>query len=136
VLSVVWADDRSNPNSAGKAGAVVDPRSETPVVTRARLRAASVIAAQVAGLREVAARPTGEFERGALAALSWLLDGGPGPMTGEVGRCPGLARVIVQELAAAEAVIYGPGTDRTHYARGVEHALMWAQFVTCCPPLG
>jgi hypothetical protein len=47
-----------------------------------------------------------------------------------------VARVIVRELAAAEAVIYGPTTDRIAFARGVEHALMWAQFVTCSTPAG
>jgi hypothetical protein len=42
----------------------------------------------------------------------------------------------VRELAAAEAVIYGTTTQRTDFARGVEHALMWAQFVTCSTPAG
>jgi hypothetical protein len=106
------------------------------MTSRARLREAAVIAAQVAALGEAAARPAGEFERGALAALRWLLEGGPGPVSGEIGRHPATSRVIVQELAAAEAVIYGATTDRTDYARGVEHALMWAQFVTCATPAG
>ncbi|HWM03236.1 MAG TPA: hypothetical protein VNP92_12965 [Actinophytocola sp.] len=48
-------------------------------------------------------------------------------------------------MAAAEAVIYGPpadrelpgepgATDRSRYAAGVEHALMWAEMVTPEPP--
>jgi len=105
-------------------------------VARAELRDRQVILAQVAALRECVARSAGEFENGALAALRWLLNGGPGPVTGETGRPPSMARTIVRELAAAEAVIYGTTTQRTDFARGVEHALMWAQFVTCSTPAG
>jgi hypothetical protein len=105
------------------------------MVARAGLRDPQVIAGQVAALHECIARSAGEFECGALAALCWLLEGGPGPVTGEVG-CRVIARAIVRELAAAEDVIYGPTTDRTDFARGVEHALMWAQFVTCSTPAG
>ena len=43
----------------------------------AGLRDREVIAAQVAALRGDAAGPAGEFECGALAALCWLLEGGP-----------------------------------------------------------
>ena len=106
------------------------------MVVRAALRDPEAIAAQGAALRGGAAGPAGEFERGALAALCWLLEDGPGPVTGELGGRPGTARAIVQELAAAEAVIYGTTTDRTDFARGVEHALMWARFVTCSGPAG
>ena len=106
------------------------------MVAGAGLRDREVIAAQVVALRGGAAGPAGEFERGALAALSWLLEGGPGPVTGEVAGRPGTARAIVRELAAAEALIYGATTDRSDFARGVEHALMWAQFVTCSTPAG
>lgn len=77
----------------------------------------------------------GEFERGALAALQWLQEGGPGPVTDEVGGRPTAARVIVHELAAAEALIYGASSERTGYAQGVEHALMWAQYATAAPPV-
>lgn len=100
------------------------------------LRDREVIAAQLVALRGDAARPAGEFERGASAALNWLLESGPGPVTGEVAGRPGTARSIVRELAAAEALIYGATTDRIDFARGVEHALMWAQFVTCSTPAG
>ena len=106
------------------------------MVAGAGLRDREVIAAQVVALRGGAAGPAGEFERGALAALSWLLEGGPGPATGEVAGRPNSARTIVRELAAAEALIYGATTDRSDFARGVEHALMWAQFVTCSTPAG
>ena len=43
-------------------------------------------------------------------------------------------RAVVHELAAAEAVIYGRRQSRREYARGVEHALMWAQYATAAPP--
>jgi hypothetical protein len=102
------------------------------VTSGARLRERDVIDAQIIALREV--DPMGEFERGALAALQWLLEGGPGPVTGEVGGRPTAARVIVQELAAAEALIYGARSERAGYAQGVEHALMWAQFASCSTP--
>ena len=61
----------------------------------AGLRDREVIAAQVAALRGDATRLAGEFECGALAALCWLLEGGPGPVTGEVGSRPGTARAIL-----------------------------------------
>ena len=101
---------------------------------RARLRESEVLAAQVAALSEEGGRPAGDFECGALAALRWLLEGGPGPATGEVSRRPTTTRSVVRELAAAEALIYGPRSERVDYVRGVEHALMWAQFVTCSAP--
>jgi hypothetical protein len=106
------------------------------MVAGAGLRSREVIAAQVSALRGQAAGPVGEFEGGASAALCWLLDGGPGPVTGELAGRPGTARAIVRELAAAEALIYGAATDRSDFARGVEHALMWVQFVTCSTPAG
>ena len=106
------------------------------MVAGAGLRDREVIAAQVMALRGDAAEPAGEFECGALAAFCWLLEGGPGPVTGEVGTRAGTTRAIVRELAAAESVIYGATTDRTEFAHGVEHALMWAQFVTCSAPAG
>jgi len=81
-------------------------------------------------------RPLRRLENGALAALRWLLNSGLGPVTGETGRPPAMARTIVRELAAAEAVIYERTTQRTDFARGVEHALMCAQFVTCSTPAG
>ena len=102
----------------------------------AGLRDREVIAAQIVALRGDPAGPVGEFEGGAVAALCWLLEGGPGPVTGEVAGRPGTARAIVRELAAAEALIYGAATGRRDFARGVEHALMWAQFVTCSTPAG
>ena len=106
------------------------------MVAGAGLRDREVIAAQVVALRAGAAEPSGEFECGALAALCWLLDGGPGPVSGEIAGRPDAARVIVRELAAAEALIYGATTGRGDFARGVEHTLMWAQFVTCSTPAG
>jgi hypothetical protein len=102
------------------------------VTSGARLRERDVIDAQITALSAV--DPMGEFERGASAALRWLLEGGPGPVTGKVGERPTAASAIVHELAAAEAIIYGPRSERSDHARGAEHALMWAQFVTCSTP--
>jgi hypothetical protein len=73
------------------------------------------------------------FVLGALAALRWLTEGDPGPLTGCLDR-PIPLRAVVHELAAAEAVIYGRPSAQRQYAQGVEHALMWAQFATSCPP--
>jgi hypothetical protein len=102
----------------------------------AGLQSREVFASQVSALREQAAGPVGEFECGASAALCWLLDGGPGPVTGEGAGSPSTARAIVRELAAAKALMYGATPDRSDFARGVEHALNWAQFVTCSTPAG
>jgi hypothetical protein len=102
--------------------------------SRARLRAPDVIAAQVAALCGTGSGPSGEFDRGACTALRWLLEGGPGPLTGAPSASAATARSIVQELAAAEAAMYGPGSHRPDFARGVEHALMWVQFVTETAP--
>jgi hypothetical protein len=82
------------------------------MVAGAGLRDREIIAAQVAALRDDAAGPAREFERGALAALCWLLEGGSGPITDKLCGRPGTPRAIVQELAAAEALIYGATTDR------------------------
>jgi hypothetical protein len=63
---------------------------------------------------------------GAAAALRWLTLGGPGPLTGALAT-PITFEAIVRELATAEAIIYGPPSDGRQYARGVEHALLWAE---------
>ena len=65
--------------------------------------------------------------------MRWLIEGGPGPLTSTL-ETPIPQRAVVHELAAAEAVIYGHPTAQRDYASGVEHALMWAQFATACPP--
>jgi hypothetical protein len=106
-------------------------RSSLASPTRQREREA--IFAQVVALSGASEHPIDEFERGAVAALYWLLEGGPGPITGELSEPP-TTRTLVHELAAAEALIYGPPSDRADYAYGVEHALMWAQFATCSTP--
>ena len=66
--------------------------------------------------------------------FEWLAQGGPGPLTTDVAQQPVTVRAVVHELAAAEAVIYGRRQSRREYARGVEHALMWAQYATAAPP--
>jgi hypothetical protein len=105
----------------------------------ARLRDRRVLGQQIAALtdqtRSGVAREDVEFRRGALAALRWVTEGGAGPLTGSTSLPPVRLAAIVKELAAAEDVIYGRPSQHREYARGVEHALMWAQFATASPPL-
>jgi len=95
-----------------------------------RLRQRDFLTAQLASCQRV----DSSFSRGAAAALRWLVAGGPGPLTGATGG-PVDFGGIVQELAAAEAIIYGPPSTGREYARGVEHALLWAECATSCPPV-
>jgi len=108
------------------------------VASRARLREPAALVAQVEALQALERSAAGEYERGALAALRWLLADGPGPVTGEAGARATDARTVLRELAAAEALvyIYGPRSGQIDYARGVEHALMWAEFATSRTPAG
>jgi hypothetical protein len=99
----------------------------------ARLRAGSVLSAQLSALCAEGKRTGNPFVLGAGDALRWLIEGGPGPLTSTL-ETPIPQRAVVHELAAAEAVIYGHPTAQRDYASGVEHALMWAQFATACPP--
>jgi len=94
-----------------------------------RLRQREVLDAQLAVCR----RLDSNVGRGAVAALRWLTDGGPGPLTGGWAAHVGFTD-IVAELAAAEALIYGPPSAGREYARGVEHALLWAEGATAAPP--
>ena len=71
---------------------------------------------------------------GVVAALSWLTTGGPAPLTGALSAALDFGG-IVRELAAAEAIIYGRTCTGRDYARGVEHALLWAEFATAAPPV-
>jgi len=47
-----------------------------------------------------------------------------------------LARAVVAELGRAEEVIYARSSRRLDVARarGVQHALMWAQYASATPP--
>lgn len=111
------------------------------VRSTARLRERPVLAAQIAALRThlsdrgAAKNGSAQFARGALDALVWVTDGGPGPLTGAWAVVPVAWKLIVAELAAAEDIIYGRPSDHRDYARGMEHALMWAQRATAAPPL-
>jgi hypothetical protein len=106
-----------------------------------RLRDRPALAAQIAALStEVGGRSAQEdgssdFPRGALNALEWVTHGGPGPLTGMLAMVPVTGEAMVGELAATQDIIYGPPSRHRDYARGVEHALMWAQFATAAPPL-
>lgn len=113
------------------------PRDRSIATTsQARLREPHVLAAQAYALSSPA-RGTSEFDRGACDALHWLLRGGPGPMTGSPTDLPITGCAIVRELGAAEACIWGesPHYPAPQYARGAEHALMWAEYVTPAPPV-
>ncbi|MBN9099382.1 MAG: hypothetical protein J0I49_14900 [Pseudonocardia sp.] len=107
----------------------------------ARLRDRQVLDAQIEALRVHVDRArdredvTADFARGALKALGWVTAAGPGPLTGALAVAPVALERIVAELAAAEDIIYGRSSRQRDYARGVEHALMWAQFATAAPPL-
>ena len=95
-----------------------------------RLRQRAILDAQLAQCRRIDNR----FTRGAGAALHWLTAGGFGPLSGALATSITFP-AIVHELAAAEAIIYGPPSTGREYARGVEHALLWAESVTSGPPV-
>jgi hypothetical protein len=95
-----------------------------------RLRQRDILTAQLASCQGC----DSSFSRGAAAALCWLTGCGPGPLTGAAAAPIGFG-AIVHELAAAEAIIYGSPATGREYARGVEHALLWAEFATSAPHL-
>jgi hypothetical protein len=95
-----------------------------------RLRQREVLDAQLTQCRRV----DNSFTRGAVAALHWLTEGGVGPLSGALATSITF-QAIVHELAAAEAIIYGPPSTGREYARGVEHALLWAESATSGPPV-
>jgi hypothetical protein len=122
-----------------------------------RLRAREVIENEIAALAPSRSGDSGgipagrkpaaeveEFRRSARQALRWLLVGGPGPLIADaevdadvdVGAGPVPARAVVAELGRAENVIYTRSSRRLDVARarGVQHALMWAQYATATPP--
>jgi hypothetical protein len=87
-----------------------------------RLRQRDILTAQLASCQRV----DSSFGRGAAAGLRWLIAGGPGPLTGATGG-PVDFGGIVRELAAAEAIIYGPPST----GRGSTPAA-WG--TPCCGP--
>ena len=95
-----------------------------------RLRPREILTAQLAACRQV----DSNYARRAAAALASLATGGTAPLTGALSAAIN-SRGIVRELAAAEALIYGPPSTGRDYTRGVEHALLWAEFVTAAPPI-
>jgi hypothetical protein len=95
-----------------------------------RLRQREILHAQLAACQCL----DSSSAREAVAALSWLTTSGPAPLTGAPSAALDLGG-IVRELAAAEAIIYGPTCTGRDYARGVEHALLWAEFATAAPPV-
>ena len=100
------------------------------------IRPRPILEQQLAALHDLdRAGQATAFHHGAFAALGWMIEGGPGPLTGALAACLVPSRAIVAELATAEDLIYSPPSPRRDYARGVEHALMWAQHATAAPPL-
>jgi len=114
-----------------------EARDRSGVGERAgRFRRRPVLEQQITALeqpRPADGRPA-EFRRGARAALRWLPAGGPAPLTETVTGQPPPSTAVVPELAAAEALIYQRRSSRREYGRGVQHALMWAQYATATPP--
>jgi len=110
-----------------------DAMTHSAPIRNAHLRPQAVLIRE----REVhapGARREAGFDRGAYDTLTWLVEGGSGPLTGEMVGLPLPAAVIVHELAAAEAVLStAPG--RCHaYAGAVLETLMWAEMATPEPP--
>ena len=104
-----------------------------------RFRASEALQQQILALQQQTG-PTGggpgEFDRGAGAGLGWLLAGGAAPLTGAMTGQPPPAAAVVQELAAAEDLIYQRrSSPRREFARGVQDALLWAQYATAAPPV-
>jgi hypothetical protein len=67
--------------------------------------------------------------------LSRLLAGGAGPLTWAMTGQPPPGAAVVQELAAAKDLIYQRRSPRREFARGLHHALIWAQYATAAPPV-
>lgn len=105
------------------------------MTARVRLREAAAIAVELGALATAVSLPQG-FRAGAQAALQWVREGGPGPLTGAMTAPQPPMRAIVAELAAAESVIYGHPSPLRDFAVGVEHALLWAELATPTPPSG
>jgi hypothetical protein len=95
-----------------------------------RLRDREILDAQLVRCRQI----DNSFTQGAAAGLRWLTAGGPGPLTGTLATLIDF-RSVVHELAAAEDIIYGPPSSGRDYARGLEHALLWAENATAGPPV-
>jgi hypothetical protein len=100
----------------------------------AKVREPTLLAEEMAALCVQSKRTGSTFALGALDALRWLTDGGPGPLTGRAAQKPAPVRVVAGELAVAEGRIYGKNSEHARYAQGVLHALMWAQYATAAPP--
>src|SRR3954452_21908312 len=102
----------------------------TMTVIPIRLRDREILDAQLVRCRQI----DNSFTQGAAAGLRWLTSGGPGPVTGTLATSIHF-QSIVHELAAAEAIIYGPPSSGRDYAYGLEHALLWAENATTGPPV-
>src|SRR5215207_8214359 len=72
----------------------------------------------MAALCAESTRMGGRFSRGALDALQWLTQGGPGPLTRRVAQKPVMVRAAAREIAVAEGKIYGRDSVESRYAQG------------------
>jgi hypothetical protein len=100
-----------------------------------KVREPRVLAEEMAALCAESTQTGSRFSRGALDALQWLTQGGPGPLTRRVAQKPAMVRAAAREIAVAEGKIYGRDSVESRYAQGVLHALMWAQYATALPPV-
>jgi hypothetical protein len=92
----------------------------------ARVREPQVLAEQLPALCAQGEQTGSRFLRGAVDALPWLAEGGPGPLTGQVAEKPVMVREAARGTAVAEGKIYGRNRVEAGCAQGVLHALMWA----------
>lgn len=109
---------------------------EAVMKTPARIREPRVLRAQLAALAPRLGWVGDYSRRGGADALRWLIAGGPGPLTGQREELPVSAQAIIAELTAAEDLLRARPDPRQDYARGVGHALLWAQYATAAPPAG
>jgi hypothetical protein len=104
-----------------------------PTILRSmRLRAPEELTRQRDALAVGAHRGVG-FDRGAHDTLTWLVTGGPGPLTGAMDTVPIGATAMAHELAVAEEILSGPPGAGRRYAAGVLQALLWARMSTSGP---
>jgi hypothetical protein len=117
----------------GRIGLGGDVMTHSAPIRSAHLRPQAVLIRQREAHTSGARREAG-FDRGAYDTLTWLIEGGPGPLTGEMVGLPIPAAVIVHELAAAEAVLSTAPSRCYGYAAAVLETLMWAEMATPEPP--
>ena len=76
----------------------------------ARLRPSEVLAAHIAALRAASKGTDSEFLRGALDALHWVIEGGPGPLTADAAHKPVTVRAVVHRWPPPRPSSTGAGS--------------------------